>query len=215
MKHINYFDLGLGPYPHELEFMVKHVFPSIPNISYNAYGIEAHPSYVNTAKEIFKNNNNVEIFNFAISNKKDTENLYLQENQPDGGIGNSIFSSKYNVDKNKYIKIPSDTFSSFINDNNIDLNDSLNILKVNIEGAELYLWEDLKINNIRNKFQILCGYKDHDIFKVSELKPKYDYYMSLVEELNINLLHFCHYGGQTLAINNMKNAINQKLSTNL
>ena len=66
----------------------------------------------------------------------------------------------------------------------------MNILKVNIEGAELYLWEDLKINNIRNKFQILCGYKDHDIFKVSELKPKYDYYMSLVEELNINLLQF-------------------------
>lgn len=214
MVHINYIDLGLGPHPHELEYMVKDILPTFKNITYKAYGIEAHPNYVNTAKNIFKNKNEVELFNVAISNKKGKERLYLQKKTSDGGIGNSIFETKYNVDKNKYVEIECDTFYSLLNKNNINLDDSLNILKVNIEGAELYLWEDFKNNNLRNKFQILCGFRDHDIFKVSQLKSKYEYYMNLVNELDINLMHFCNYGGKELCVNNMKNAIQNILSTN-
>jgi len=212
MKKINYFDLGLGPYPYELESMVRDVFPKFKNITYKAYGIEAHPNYIKTAEKLFKNENNIYLFNLAISNKKGIEKLYLQKNTQDGNLGNSIFETKNNVDRDKYIEVESDTFFSFLIKNNIDLNDSLNILKVNIEGAELYLWEDFKKNNIRDKFQILCGYKQHDIFKVSELEPKYNQYLTLIKELNINLIHFCHHGEKNFSVENMKKEISRFLN---
>ena len=207
MKNINYFDLGLGPYPHELKYMIDDVFNNLSNIKYKAYGIEAHPDYASVAKKIFIDNNRVEIFNFAISDKKSVERLYLQSNTKNGDLGNSIFKTKNNVDQNIYLEVPSNNFSSFIIENNINLKNSINILKANIEGAELYLWEDFKQNNLRNDFNIICGYKSHDIFKVSELQHKYDHYIDLIKELNINLIHFCHYGGRDRSVTEMKNAL--------
>lgn len=206
-NHINYFDLGLGPEPSELNFMVNIILPNYKNITYKAYGIEAHPKYVETAKSIFSNNENVSIHNLAISDKEGVEKLYLDANTHDGGLGNSIFQTKNTVSKNKYYDVKSDTFSSFLIKNNINLENSLNILKVNIEGAELYLWEDFKKNNLRPKFQILCGYKSHDVYKVSELKDKYEYYNLLINELNVELIHFCHYGGIDRAVNSMKSEL--------
>ena len=94
-------------------------------------------------------------------------------------------------------------FSTFLNQNKIVLSDSINILKVNIEGAELYLWEDFKENNLRNNFQILCGHKDHDIIKVSELEKNREEYFKLLKELDINLMHFCHYDDHNSSVKNM------------
>lgn len=203
MKNINYFDLGLGPHPHELQYMINDVLKNFSDISYKAYGIDAHPDYVKTANNIFNNNNNVEIYNLAISNKKGTEKLYLESNTKNGGLGNSIFKTKNNVDINSYIEIETTTFSNWLIENKIDLSNSINILKVNIEGAELFLWEDFKKNNLRDSFHILCGHPSHDIYKVSELCNQIDYYNSLLVELNINLMHFCHYPSGQLSIDNM------------
>jgi hypothetical protein len=93
--------------------------------------------------------------------------------------------------------------SNWLIENKIDLSNSINILKVNIEGAELFLWEDFKKNNLRDSFHILCGHPSHDIYKVSELCNQIDYYNSLLVELNINLMHFCHYPSGQLSIDNM------------
>ena len=211
MKNINYFDLGLGPHPHELQYMINDVLKNFSDISYKAYGIDAHPDYVKTASNIFNNNNNVEIYNLAISNKKGTERLYLESNTKNGGLGNSIFKTKNNVDRNTYLDVQSNKFSSFLQEKNINLKNSINVLKVNIEGAELYLCEDFKQNDLRKYFHIICGYKDHDIYKVNELKEKYHYYDSLIKELNIEMVHFCHYGGPDRSISTMKNSLSKVL----
>jgi len=211
MKHINYFDLGLGPHPYELEYMVKDILPLFQNITYNIYGIEAHPKYTEYAKTLFKDYKNIHFYNLAISNKTGIEKLYLQDGKENGDLGNSIFKTKNNVNKNKFYEVESSTFYSFLLKNNINLENSINILKVNIEGAELYLWENFKEYNLTNKFQILCGYHSHDICKVSELKDYTDYYFNLIKELNINLSHFCHYGGKEKSIKNMIQKINNLL----
>ena len=201
--HINYFDIGLWSFPHEIEVMINEVFPNIDGVTYSVYGIEANLVFSEKIKCGYKNNQNVKIFNIAISNKKGHENLYINEalHLPIyAGLGNSIFKTKNNVNPNKFYTVESNTFSGFIQDNNIHLDNSINIIKVNIEGAELYLWEDLKHSGLREKFHIFCG-AGHDIEKVSELLPMKEYYYTLLKELNITFLRFCHNYPQPSNVN--------------
>ena len=209
MKHINYFDLGLWKKADELNYMVQYVLPQFKNVTYTAYGIEACPEYASLIKQKYIDNKNVIIHNKAISNSVGKTNLFIANNND--GLGNSIFRSKNNVDVNNKVEVSTTTFSEWLIENNIDLTNSINILKVNIEGAELFLWEDFKKNNLRNHFQLLCGHPSHDIYKVSELNDKIDHYKSLLEELNINLMLFCHTD-RNGSINNMTSALQNILN---
>jgi FkbM family methyltransferase len=206
--NINYFDLGLFKVPYEMEMMLNDVMPSFTDVKLNVYGIEAHPTYVKNIREMYSDRDNVIIENFAISNKKGKERLYLQAGQFEGGLGNSIFKTKHNVNENTFHDVESNTFSNYLKEKNIDLTDSVcNILKVNIEGAELYLWEDFVKNDLIKHFQIICGHPSHDIHKVSELKEQEVYYSELLNELNIDkYLYFCHTNKER-SINDMKQKI--------
>lgn len=187
MTHINYFDMGLCYDAKEMELFINQVIPKFSNVTYTVYGFEADPDSCKVVKDRYKNNSNVIINNLAISNSKGFVKLYKSDN---GGLGNSIFPSKNNVSPFNYYNVESDTFSNWLIENKIDLKNSINILKVNIEGAELYLWEDFKLNNLRKEFHILCGTTVHDINKVHELQPKVSYYFELVKELNAELSVF-------------------------
>ena len=187
MTHINYFDMGLCYDAAEMHLFINHVVPKLKDITYSAYGFEADPNSYKVVKNRYKDNINVRIENVAISNSKDRVKLYKSDN---GGLGNSIFQSKNNVDPFKFYDVESNSFSNWLTENNIELSNCVNILKVNIEGAELYLWEDFKQNNLRDKFQILCGTTVHDINKVKELSNKVSYYYDLVKELNAELSIF-------------------------
>lgn len=171
----------------EINLFIDHIVPKFKNITYSVYGFEADPDSAKKVKERYKNNPNVHIENIAISNSKGIVKLYKSDN---GGLGNSIFPSKNNVDPFKFYEVESNTFSNWLFEKNINLDKCINILKVNIEGAELYLWEDFKQNNLRNKFHILCGTTVHDINKVRELSSKVQYYHELVKELNAELSVF-------------------------
>lgn len=190
MKHINYFDLGFWKRADELHYMVDIILPQFKNITYTAYGIEAHPEYANDIKNKYRDNPNVKIFNKSISNNISKSKLFISHTSD--GLGNSIFKTKNNIDINSHVEVETTTFSNWLIENKIDLSNSINILKVNIEGAELFLWEDFKKNNLRDSFHILCGHPSHDIHKVSELCNRINYYNSLLVELNINLMYFCH-----------------------
>jgi FkbM family methyltransferase len=209
MTHINYFDMGLCYDAAEMHLFINHVVPKFTDTTYSVYGFEADPDSYKVVKNRYKNNINVRIENIAISNSKDKVKLYKSDN---GGLGNSIFQSKNNVDPFKFYEIESNTFSNWLTENNIELSNCINILKVNIEGAELYLWEDFKQNNLRDKFQILCGTTVHDIIKVKELSTKVSYYHDLVKELNAELSIFTgnHPGKSVESMTKLlKNILNQ------
>jgi len=208
MKHINYIDLGLWKRADELEYMVKYVLPNFKDITYTAYGVEACPEYAELIKNKYINNKNVIIHNKAISNFVGKTDLFFATNND--GLGNSIFKTKNNVDIRSKVEVETTTFSHWLNENKIDLSNSINILKVNIEGAELFLWDDIKKNNLRDYFNILCGHPSHDIYKVSELANQIDYYKSLLVELNVDLLLFCHTDGRS-SINNMTSELSNIL----
>lgn len=211
--HINYFDLGLWKDGFEIKLMLENVLPLFPNVSYSIYGIEASPYCFNSVKKLFVNNPNVHIFNFAINKEKvDSIKLYKSENDE---LGNSIFKSKYNVYENKYYTVNGNTFSNWLNEEKIDLENSINILKVNIEGAELHLWDDFKKNNLRDKFQIICGFPfDHDVEKVKELKNEVPRYKDLIKELNINLDFFCRTNKE-LSIETMEKLLKEYINKNI
>ena len=129
---VNYFDLGLGEVNRnhcwELDQILKFFIKE--NIDYNIYGIEASLYSSLVAKNKYKKNPNIKICNFAISNNEGQIKLY---NTKTGINGASIYNSKNNVNKNRYEIIDGKRFSTFLKQEKIDLENSINIVKINIE----------------------------------------------------------------------------------
>jgi len=125
--------MGLCYDAKEIELFVNHVVPKFKNITYTVYGFEADPDSYKVIKDRYKDNTNVNINNLAISNSKGNVKLYKSDN---GGLGNSIFPSKNNVSPFKYYEVESDTFSNWLIENNVDLKNSVNILKVKVRELE-------------------------------------------------------------------------------
>jgi len=183
---VNYFDLGLY-HGTELKWMVENVLPSLNVDNYMVYGFEACKNYADRLENLYCKNEKVQIINKAISNKNEPTRLYYAAN----GVGHSIFSTKNNVSKD-YENIEGVVFSEWLKSNVADYDKSINILKVNIEGAEWHLFKDLVETGLHKHIDIFCG-QGHDVQKVGELKEKIGEYHSLLEENNIHLYRFTEW----------------------
>lgn len=180
---INYFDLGLYR-GEEIDYMID----LLPKFSHNIniYGFEVNKEYYNRLKQKYKDKEYIKIYNYAICNL-DNENIKIYKSTT--SQGNSIYSSKHNALKEYYF-CQSKKFSTFIKNNNINLDDSFNIIKINIEGAEYDFFNDIIIENIYNKINIFLGDGARDIYKIDELKDKTDKFFNLLKEKNIIIHHF-------------------------
>ena len=81
-------------------------------------------------------------------------------------MGHSIHSTKHNILKDTFWEVPTIKFSEWLKDNNIDLKDSLNIVKINIEGAEWEFFNDIVDSKLNKHIHIYCG-AGHDVEKIS------------------------------------------------
>ena len=193
---INYFDLGLYRAV-ELEWMVNVILPAVGVEDYQAYGIEASKPYATAITERYNANPRVQIDHLAIAGEETTVRLYHSPNL----LGHSIYSTKNNVLQDKYEDVEAMRFSEWIKKNNIDLEGSYNIMKVNIEGAEWPLFQDMVENDLVKHIDIFCGADGdhegrHDIEKVGELKPIAEDYYSLLKEHNIEIHRFTEWKPQ-------------------
>ncbi len=182
---IRYFDLGLHK-GEELYDMQKFI-PSLTN-DYELYGFEAAPSHFNLYCKRFSNKN-TKIYNVAISNEHNSKtNLYFSQNE----VGHTIHRSKNNVSSNKYWTVPTIKFSEWLKDNNIDLKDSFNIVKINIEGAEWEFFNDIVDANINKNIHIYCG-AGHDVGKIKKFVDDgiVEEYYKLLKDNNIVLNRWC------------------------
>ena len=183
---INYFDLGL--YRGEEIEMFLHSIHDL-NVKYDIFGFEAHPSYAKSVKLKFENNPNVYIHNFAIGKESKKEKIYISDKT--NGQGNSIFSTKAGVSK-EYVEVNTISIVEWIKLNVKDFESSFNILRFNIEGAELYLIEDIIKNDFVKYFKLYLGsIPGRDIQRVDEIKHEYDRFINLLQENNIDILPFC------------------------
>lgn len=191
---INYFDLGLYDGA-EIDMFIDDV--SKLNYDYSIYGFEAQPSFASKLQKKYNKNKHVHIHNLAIYNRADRIKLYLQ-NYNNGGDGNSIYSTKHNVLADSFVYVDSISIVDWIKENVADYETSYNILRFNIEGAELPLITDIINKNFVNNINLYLGsIVGLDILKVSEIKDKYTLYLDLLTQHNINILPYC-YGLQPI-----------------
>tara|TARA_R100001443_G_scaffold53370_2_gene64995 strand:- start:651 stop:1289 length:639 start_codon:yes stop_codon:yes gene_type:complete len=183
---INYYDFGLMRGV-ETHWMVSQVFPGLNITNYRVYGFEACKEYADRLKKIYKGNDKVEIINKAIVDTSKKVKLYHAPNH----VGHSVFSTKNNV-SNKFEEVEGVSFSSWLRNNVKDYEEAFNIIKVNIEGAEWYLFNDLVDSGIHSHVDIYCG-QGHDVKKVSELEEKVESYYQLLADNNIHLYRFTEY----------------------
>ena len=183
---VNYFDLGvfMGV---ETDWMVSNILPMLGVTDYNVYCFEACNAYSNRLSRIHASNERVQIINKAVVDKPGTVKLYYSPNR----VGHSVFSTKNNV-IDKHEEVEGIVFSDWVKENVKDYETSFNILKVNIEGAEWYLFNDLVESGMHKHINVYCG-QGHDIEKVGELSDKVQEYYSLLKENNIHLHRFTEY----------------------
>ena len=183
---INYFDLGLFEDGLELEEVHRNILPKY-NLEFNSYGFEANPIYFNILQQKF-NDSNLNIFNLAIFSENKPIKLYLSENK----VGNSIYDTKKNVDKETYFTVSGKKFSTFLQENNIELEGNINICKINIEGAEWDFFNDIIDNDLLKHFHLFCG-AGNDVHKIKNfiengISQKYDV---LLKNNKIIIYKFC------------------------
>lgn len=183
---INYFDLGLYRGV-ELRWVVESIFPSLKIQDYRAFGFEACEKYAKDLERYFTSNSKVEIVHRAISDDEEVK-LYHAPN----ALGHSIYDTKNNVDKTKFETVQGIRFSEWVRENVTDFENSFNILKVNIEGAEFPLFKDICSTGLNKHIQIFCG-AGHDVEKIGEFKDLVGDYYSLLESNNIHLLRFTEW----------------------
>ena len=65
-------------------------------------------------------------------------------------------------------------------------------MKVNIEGAEWHLFQDLEKNDLFKHINLFCG-AGHDVEKISELSHKIDEYYGIIEDNDITIHRFSEW----------------------
>jgi len=103
----------------------------------NIYCFEPIITYFNPIKDKFKKNNNIKVFNYAISNEIKKDIIYINDD------GSSIY-----VKNNESIEIDCITIDKIMSENGIN---HIDLLKIDIEGAEYSLLEYMIKNNIVQK----------------------------------------------------------------
>ena len=190
-RRVNYFDLGLHT-GLELNYILTLILTPLANkklIDFQVYGFEASEKFALRLKEQYHPHPelNTTIVHKAISNTEDKVKLYrvnlkIQPNE----VGNSIFRTKNNV-TDDYEEVEGIIFSKWLKENVPSYKDDINIMKVNIEGAEWHLFNDMVDNNILQYFPVILG-AGHDVDKVSELDS--DKYWKLIKDNNIKIHRF-------------------------
>jgi len=181
---VNYFDLGLHRDGWELGQMHNKILPDLKINDYRIFGFEAHPGYCDLANKKHVDDR-INIYNRAIADEEKDFYLYLARNS----VGHSLFASKNNVSKKKKVKVKGIVFTEFLEAECPSFKDEINILKINIEGAEWYFFNDM-ISKGYHKHFTFCG-SGHDVDKVAELDS--EKYWDMINDNEIKLHRFSDY----------------------
>jgi FkbM family methyltransferase len=187
MKKINFFDLGMNK-----GAVCDHFLNSTQKegLDVNIIGFEPMPDLFLDLQKKYKGKDNIEIHQLAISKNSGFEKIY----SANCAGGHSLFKDHQAVEnqpaKNKTsFNVKSIKFSDFIIENykKYKIDNSINILKSNIEGAEFYLFNDIIDTGIHKKFHIFCGTPNSsfDVYKVKSLKSSAGSLLSKMHESGI------------------------------
>ena len=158
-KSINYFDLGTHKKAEELNWVVEEVLSKLPN-PYKIYAFEANPDSYNIAINNCNHINELKLYNLALVNKI-PESGQIKLFRGGNGLGDSI----YRTEMNSFIEVKAKKLSEIIRNENVELDGSINILRMNIEGCEFDVIENLIENDLIKHFDGFYGMWD-DVSKI-------------------------------------------------
>ena len=202
MKKLNYIDLGFHK-GQEIELVLEHYKNYNDKFDLTIYGVEAYEPHFLELEKKYKNRDRVKLFNYAINNQKGLTALFISKS--DKKLGSSLYSTKNGVNPKSVQLVHGYTFLEFVSKYIKDFKSSVNVLKLNIEGAELSVYENLIKNDMRKHIDLFCGHPSHDIEKISELSDKKNRYYSLIKEHNIQLSYLCAEGSHITDKGTVKN----------
>ena len=182
---INYFDLGLF-HGTELFLMMNSIMPSIGFDNVNAYGFEACQDSFEAASLTpwARSNHNIRLFNYAVCGENGEKKLYHANNN----VGNSLYETKENLNGEHEV-VKAVKLSDWLRENVPTFKEDINIIKMNIEGAEYEVLRDLEENAMLRYFSIFCGTGD-DIDKIPELSDVKEDFERILKQNDITIHHF-------------------------
>jgi hypothetical protein len=159
---ILYFDMGTDAEAKELSLMVDRILPHICK-NFKAYGFEAIYSLFKQAESKFIKRENVKLTHGAISHTiANGSRIKVYKDSKGTGGGNSIYRPYFG----DYEEVKAIRFSDWLYKNNINLKNSICILRMNIEGAEFDVISDLIENGLTDYIDGYFGMWD-DVLKIN------------------------------------------------
>lgn len=122
------------------------------------YAFEANPACFKVLRERFKNNKNIKVFNYAVSNKDGHSNFYLtkrnkiNENSILHAGGGSLDITKNNINRNNKITVKTKNVKKILSKFK-----KISILKMDIEGWEYIVLPEI-LKNINKINKIVCEF---------------------------------------------------------
>ena len=109
--------------------------------------IEPNTSLYNHLIKIYKNSENIHIYNYAVSDKNEKVKFFTSGNNY---VGDQGFTMSYEIGNN-YIEVDSIKFSDFLKNEVLTKHDFIYLIKIDIEGEEFNVLEDLINESIYKK----------------------------------------------------------------
>ena len=105
---------------------------------------EAVPQYASNIKKRFSNNKNIRVFEYGLSDKNSSEKMMISDE------GSSVFKS-YNIGSNaEEVDVKFVDVVDFFNNEKLEM---IDLIKINIEGAEYDLLDSMIANGLIEKFR--------------------------------------------------------------
>lgn len=174
-KNINYFDLGAHKWAVELNWVVNKVLSQLPN-PHKIFAFEANPKNFNHANDHCRQIDNLKFYNLALVSEVPESGLVKLYTSGEAGA-DSIYRKK-----ESFVEVEAKKLSDVIRDENVKLNEGINIIRMNIEGSEYDVIEDLIESDLIKHFDGFYGMWD-DVFKID--KEKYKVFQKMLKKLNI------------------------------
>ena len=181
-----FIDLGA----HLGESVIRFYKDVVDAVEYKIYAFEPNPALTSQLQQNLKDYSNVEIISKAVSDRDGTVELYLGSmNDADGS---TLVLSKHtgNINYGKPIEVCSINFSKWLQ--SIIKSQDYVFLKINIEGGEYIVMENLMQSGILNQISrihlILHAHKiGGDIFKTTAADIEFKF-LSICRSLGIPVI---------------------------
>lgn len=162
---IYYFDLGTHREAAELSYMLNRVLPRLSK-NYQAFGFEASKDLLDLARTRLAGDEHVRFVHAAVCHVPPATGTVRLYNGPRDGLGNSLYRPEFG----EYEEAPALRVSDWLKEQDLDLEHSICLLRMNIEGAEPDVIADLLDSGLAGYIDGFFGMWDD----LSKIDPQAD-----------------------------------------